>query len=103
MKLKAASKRRFRRNTPAEEARVQEGIAADSNTRELTARDFERMLPFREAVKRGRPKSAVRKEPVTVRLDPEIVGFFRAGGPGWQTRMNNALAEYVNKHRRPRA
>lgn len=103
MKHKAANKRRVRRNTPAEEARIQEGIEADSDTRVITARDFGRMRPFSEAVKRGRPKSAVRKEPVTVRLDPEIVGFFRAGGPGWQTRMNRALAEYVSKHRRPRA
>lgn len=102
MRHKAANKRRFRRNTPAEEARIQAGIEADSDTRALTERDFARMRPFGEVVRRGRPKSAVRKEPVTVRLDPEIVGFFRASGPGWQTRMNKALAEYVNKHRRAR-
>jgi uncharacterized protein (DUF4415 family) len=42
------------------------------------------------------------REPVTVRLDPQIVEFFRAGGRGWQTRMNDALAEYVSKRRRAR-
>ncbi len=102
MKHRAANKRGFRRNTPAEETRIQEGIAADSDTRALTARDFGRMRPFGEVIKRGRPKSTVRKEPVTVRLDPEVVGFFRATGAGWQTRMNKALTEYVNKQRRAR-
>jgi len=39
------------------------------------------MRPFPELIKqRGRPRSAMRKEPVTVRLDPEIVDFFRDGG-----------------------
>jgi uncharacterized protein (DUF4415 family) len=46
-----------------------------------------------------RPRSAVHKKPVTVRLDPEIVQFFQASGPGWQTRMNAALAEYVKRRR----
>jgi uncharacterized protein (DUF4415 family) len=60
------------------------------------------MRPFREVMeerRRGRPKSAVHKTPIMVRLDPHIVEFFRSGGPGWQTRMNAALAEYVRRHR----
>ena len=97
-----ANKRRFRLNTPAEEARIQAGIKADTDTRALTERDMARMRPFGEVIKRGRPKSAVRKEPVTVRLDPEVLGFFRASGPGWQTRMNKALADYVSKQLRAR-
>src|ERR1700730_8795949 len=102
MKHKATSKRKFRLNTPAEEARIQAGIKADTDTRALTERDMARMRPFGEVIKRGRPKSAVRKEPVTVRLDPEVLGFFRASGPGWQTRMNKALADYVSKQLRAR-
>ena len=31
------------------------------------------------------------KQPVTIRLDKEVVAFFKAGGPGWQTRINLAL------------
>src|SRR5258708_5137124 len=78
MKHKATSKRKYRLNTPGEEARIRAGIKADSDTRELTERDMARLRPFGEIIKRGRPKSAVHKEPVTVRLDPEVVGFFRA-------------------------
>ena len=48
MKHRAANKRRFRLNTPAEEARIQAGIQADSDTRALTERDFARMRPDAE-------------------------------------------------------
>jgi uncharacterized protein (DUF4415 family) len=99
---KAKSKRRFRLNTPAEEARIQAGIKNDPNCPELAPGQLARMRPFREwqAERRlGRPKSAVRKELVTVLLDPEVADFFLSSGPGWQTRMNAALAEYVRRHR----
>jgi uncharacterized protein (DUF4415 family) len=104
---KAKGKRRFRLNTPAEEARIQAGIKTDPDNPELTPEQLKRMRPFHElqAERRlGRPKSAVHKEPVTVRLDPEVVDFFRSGGPGGQTRLNAALTEYVRCHRAgPRA
>ncbi len=99
---KKVSSRRVRLNTPAEEARIQAGIKRDPDNPELTSEQLARMRPFRELQaerRRGRPKSAIHKEPVTVRLDLEIVTFFRSGGPGWQTRMNAALAEYVRRHR----
>ncbi len=42
-------------------------------------------------IRRGRPKSAVTKVQTTLRLDGDIVGAYRATGPGWQTRVNAAL------------
>ncbi len=42
-------------------------------------------------VHRGRPKSVSPKVSTTLRLDPDIIEYFRAGGPGWQTRINDAL------------
>ena len=36
-----------------------------------------------------------RKEQVAIRLDQEVVGAFRAGGPGRQTRVNAALKEWL--------
>jgi uncharacterized protein (DUF4415 family) len=42
-------------------------------------------------VKRGgRPKGS-NKEQITLRLDHDIVEKFKAGGAGWQTRINDAL------------
>ena len=39
----------------------------------------------------GRPKGSGRKELVTLRIDSDLLEHFRAGGPGWQTRLNEAL------------
>jgi uncharacterized protein (DUF4415 family) len=38
------------------------------------------------------------KEQVAIRLDPEVLGAFRAGGRGWQTRVNSALKEWLAAH-----
>jgi uncharacterized protein (DUF4415 family) len=40
--------------------------------------------------KGGRPLGS-NKEQVTLRLDKDILDRFRAGGPGWQSRINDAL------------
>lgn len=42
-------------------------------------------------IRRGRPPLAAPKEAVKLRLDADVVASFRAGGAGWQTRMNDAL------------
>ena len=46
------------------------------------------------ARRRGRPVgsvAAVSKEPVTLRLDPDVLAALRATGDGWQTRINDML------------
>ena len=35
------------------------------------------------------------KKQITLRLDPDIIDFFKAGGPGYQTRMNAVLRSYM--------
>jgi uncharacterized protein (DUF4415 family) len=48
------------------------------------------------AVRRTRgPNKKPAKEQVAIRLDPEVVGALRASGPGWQTRVNAALKEWL--------
>ena len=41
--------------------------------------------------KGGRPRKAAPKEAVSLRLDPDVLAHFRASGPGWQSRINQAL------------
>jgi uncharacterized protein (DUF4415 family) len=41
--------------------------------------------------RRGRPKLADPKQQVTLRLDGDVLERFRASGPGWQRRINDAL------------
>ena len=47
---------------------------------------------IREA-RRGRPPLApeARKRQVTVMLDPDVIERLKAGGRGWQTRLNATL------------
>jgi uncharacterized protein (DUF4415 family) len=42
-------------------------------------------------IRPGRPKGSGAKQPVSLRLDKDVVAHFRATGPGWQSRMNEAL------------
>ncbi|WP_323042967.1 BrnA antitoxin family protein [Gemmobacter sp.] len=42
-------------------------------------------------VQRGRPKAASTKISTTIRLSPEVIEYFKAGGPGWQGRIDDAL------------
>lgn len=49
---------------------------------------------FAKAV-RGRPPmpAADRKQRVHVMLDPDVIARLKAGGKGWQTRLNATLRE----------
>lgn len=49
------------------------------------------VAPSGEVVKSRRPKGDERKVSVTLRIDPDVLAKFKAGGPGWQSRMNEAL------------
>lgn len=55
---------------------------------------------LRQAVAARRTRGPNRrptKEQVAVRYSPEVLAYFRSTGPGWQTRMDEALREYVSK------
>ncbi|MGZ8285420.1 MAG: BrnA antitoxin family protein [Allosphingosinicella sp.] len=41
-------------------------------------------------IRRGRPPGSA-KRLVSLRLDQAVIDHFRAGGPGWQSRLNEAL------------
>jgi uncharacterized protein (DUF4415 family) len=47
--------------------------------------------------RRGRPPGSD-KESTTIRFDRDILDAFRAGGPGWQTRINAALRDWLDRH-----
>ena len=86
--------------TDEEEARIQAGIAADPDNPEWTEEDFRKARPFAEVFphlmesirrKRGRPASETPRKVVSLRLDQDVIDKFRAGGKGWQARVNAAL------------
>ena len=63
------------------------------------ARPAEEMFPELVAAYRARrgPQKSPTKVPVSIRLDPEVVEYFRATGEGWQSRINEVLVEYITK------
>lgn len=78
--------------TPEEDAAINRGITADPDTYELTAEEF------RQLKRVGRPRLERPKVAVTIRYDDTVIDAFKAGGPGWQTRMNAALKDWLKSH-----
>jgi len=48
---------------------------------------------------RGRPAGSGTKEQVAIRLDRDVLIALRASGPGWQTRLSDAVGELVKSGR----
>jgi uncharacterized protein (DUF4415 family) len=48
--------------------------------------------------RRGRPAGGDTKISTTIRFDAEVLAAFKAQGDGWQTRMNDALKEWLRSH-----
>ncbi len=67
---------------------------------ELTDEFFDRADEYvgEQLVRRGRPKLAAPKVALTVRYDADVVDAFKASGKGWQTRMNDALKDWLKTH-----
>jgi len=47
---------------------------------------------------RGRPPLANPKRQLTIRLDPDLIERLRASGPGWQTRLNDAVRDWLQRN-----
>lgn len=59
-----------------------------SDIPELTAADFR---------KARRPGAKL----ITIRLDGDVLNYFKSEGPGYQNRINRALRLYMQKERKP--
>lgn len=55
---------------------------------------------FARAVVRKGLKPVEPKKQVTLRLDADVLDWFKAQGRGYQTRINALLREYMKAHRR---
>ena len=86
-------------------------IDKDGEVRELTAADIRKMRPARDVIPqvvkayerkklraRGRPKGS-NKTAVSLRLDNDVLAYFKAKGQGWQTRIGDALKAIVQATR----
>jgi uncharacterized protein (DUF4415 family) len=85
----------------------------DEENPEWTEEDFARARPAREVLppalydaltnkRRGQrgPQKAPTKVAVTLRVDRDVLERFKAKGPGWQSRMNEALGRAAKREAR---
>jgi len=79
-------------------------VIFDKDNPEWTEEDFRRSKPPHEVLppevlkafpKTRGPQIAPRKVPVSIRLTSEVVERFKAGGPGWQSRIDEVLKKAV--------
>jgi len=80
----------------------------NGEVRELKKKDFKSFKAASEVLpaelisllpkRGGRPAGTSAKRSTTVRFDNDILESFRSTGKGWQTRMNDALREWLKEH-----
>lgn len=78
--------------TDEEDAAITAAAMADPDTFHPTEENLAKAVfkPFR-----GRPIGSGQKQQLTVRFDTDVVTAFRTRGKGWQTKMNNALKDWL--------
>lgn len=85
----------------------------DGEVRELTAEDMRLFRPASEvlppdllaslvALKKQRgergPQKSPTKVPTTIRFDADVLAALKASGKGWQTRVNEAVKDWLKTH-----
>jgi len=82
--------------TVEEDKAITAAARSDPDAQPLTPKQLKEMVPMRTL--RGRPKLDNKKLLLSVRYSPEVVAYFKSTGEGWQSRMDEALREYVAQH-----
>ena len=90
--------------TEQENRWINKGIATDTDTFEASDSDFANMQRVAKAhphiPRRVRgPQKKATKQSTTIRLDVDVLEFFKTHGTGWQTEINAVLQHYVDEQR----
>jgi len=81
--------------TPEEDAAITAAALSDPDATPFTDKEWAQVKPLARV---GRPRAAVTKQRITIRLSREVVEQFRASGNGWQTRVDMALKDWLKTH-----
>ncbi len=67
---------------------------------EIDFSDVEEITPelFAQVVVRHGLKPVPKKEQITLRVDSDVLRWFRSQGKGYQTKINDLLRAYMNAH-----
>ena len=80
-------------NTPEEDAAITAAAMSDQDCPPITDEDWEKIKP--RLFRGRRPKSAVHKEHINIRLSPDVLRYYRSLGKGWQTRIDEELRKTI--------
>jgi uncharacterized protein (DUF4415 family) len=81
-----------------EDRRITAAAESDPDNPPLTDEQLANMVPYHTIF--GRPKKENPKRLVSIRFSPEVIAHFRATGPGWQTRIDEALKAHIHNEKR---
>jgi uncharacterized protein (DUF4415 family) len=109
------SKRKFHIPSADEDAAITAAALSDPDNPPLTDDQLNNLRPAREVLpgmigetaaamilrRPGRPTKPPEEHKVrtTMRLDPDVLAAFKETGPGWQSRVNDALRDWAKSHR----
>lgn len=88
-----SNKRKLVIPSDEEDALIKAGIATDQDTHELSDIELKQLRTMR-----GRPLGSGKKVQLTIRFDADVILAFKQAGDGWQTKMNDALREWLTAH-----
>lgn len=83
--------------TQEEDAAITAAAMSDPDAVPFTDEEWEAAKPTVRRG-RGRPAGSGKKEQITVRFDSDVIEAFKIHGDGWQTRMNDALKDWLKTH-----
>ena len=83
--------------------KIEQKIVIEGENPEWTLADFKKARPahdlpadiVRAFPKTRGPQKLAKKVPISIRLSADVVERFKAAGPGWQARIDEALKKAV--------
>lgn len=76
----------------------EEPLPKSENIRKIE-KTLERVVEKNKVDKKPVKRKAKTKVQIALRLDPEVLEWFRATGPGWQVRMQDILSDYAEMNK----
>ena len=85
---------------PSRKSRTDRARVDTMHDQDIDTRDIPEISPgqFARAAVRMGLKTVTRKKQVTLRIDEDVLEWFKRQGPGYQTHINELLREYVKAH-----
>jgi uncharacterized protein (DUF4415 family) len=90
---RASTSRSSRTNLPRLRKKSDSSIVRDGDAPEWTPELFAR------AIARQALKPVPKKSLLSLRVDSDVIAWFRSQGPGYQSRMNALLRAYMEAHK----